>query len=218
MNRRTKLLLLLVPISSALAIVAACTFPELPGFGPDSTEGGADSPTADSPTGDSGDATPPIGANEDVDPDGGASDAMTLPEGGGGIDAASLEAGCCDCDDDQFKADGGACGKAAGDCDDLHPFLKPGQDYVAATIWNTTHLPTYDWDCNGAVTKQYEYGRKKCTEHSKLETCANLPAGFEENPACGTKAHYVTKCKNNPVLLSLDCVEDTGDDRVQGCR
>jgi len=161
--------------------------------------------------GPAGDALPPIGANEDVDPDGGSSDAMTIPDGGGRLEAGIDAASCCDCDGDGFKTDGGTCAKPSGDCDDLHPYLKPGQAFIASPVWDTPHTPVFDWDCNGAVSKQFNYGI----------SCDTLVAGgcdkqgFTTDVACGASGTYVF-CKS--AGLGLNCAVDRMETRTQGCR
>lgn len=210
-------LLVVGGITSAVVIAAACSFPDVT-FAP-AESGASDSPTGDAPSADapSGDAHP-VGANEDVDPTGADADATTVPEGGGRIDAGP-DATCCDCDDDGFRGDTGTC-KAAGDCDDLSPFVHPNQAFVASASWPSDHMPTYDWDCNGTVVKQYNHGIGTCASHSKLDLngCGAYVNGFEGDPQCGAIGHYVTGCAADPVLTNLPCKETAGDDRVQGCR
>lgn len=218
MNARRKLLLVALAASPLLAIGAACSFPDV-SFAP--SGGVPESGTTDSPTGSDGPVTGEggsvVGANEDVDPMGATKDASTVPDGGGHIEAGPD--GCCDCDDDQVMADGGSCAKPARDCDDLNPFIFPGQGPVSSSMWNTAWTPTYDWDCNGVVLKQYNHSLGKCSSHSQvLDTCAAHQGGFEGDPACGTSGHYVITCANDPTLLSMGCVETAGIDRVQGCQ
>jgi hypothetical protein len=216
MNGRRKLLLLALAISPVLVIGAACSFPEV-SFAP--VGGTPESGTVDSPSGADGQAgdSAPVGANEDVDPTGSMKDASTVPEGGGHIEAGPD--GCCDCDNDNVMADGGTCGKPSRDCDDLNKYIFPGQGPVASSTWNTTWTPTYDWDCDGVVLKQYNHGVGKCTSHSQvLDSCAAHQGGFEGDPACGTSGHYVITCANDPNALSTGCVETSGIDRVQGCQ
>lgn len=137
--------------------------------------------------------------------------------GGQRIDADS-DAACCDCDGDKFAVDGATCAPAS-DCDDLNPYLRPGQGFVASSVWDTTHLPTYDWDCDGTVVKQYNYGVGACASHTKIEIggCAKFQNAFEGDPQCGQKGHYVIACANDPNPLETACVETAGDERVQGC-
>lgn len=210
-------LVLGVFVMSAVALVVACAFPE-PTLVPDDAGAGTDVSAESAtvtPLVDASDDRAAIGANEDVDPTGAEQDATTIPDGGGRLDAGA-DAACCDCDGDGFMTDGGACAKPTGDCDDQHPYVKPGQGFVASTIWDTPHTPTYDWDCNGQTVKQYAYGVGKCSDHAKLEGCGNFQNAFEGNPACGETGHYVVTCAAEG--LGLACTETAGDDRVQGCR
>lgn len=205
MNRRRRLVLIAFAMSTAGAIGASCSFPE-PTFGPV----GPDSSTTDGPAIDSpGDS--PVGANEDVDPTGVQKDATTLPDGGGRLEAGIDAASCCDCDNDMFTAEGGTCGKPSGDCDDLHPFIKPGSEFVASVTWDTTHAPIYDWDCNGTVSKQYNYG----VSCNTLITGGCEKQGFTTDVACGASGPYVI-CKAPGIGLS--CVVDKTETRTQGCR
>ncbi len=215
MNGRRKLLVLALAISPVLAIGAACSFPDV-SFAPAGagSEGGVDGGNSDSPVTVDGRV---VGANEDVDPMGSLKDATTVPDGGGHIEAGPD--GCCDCDNDQVMADGGACGKPSRDCDDLNFYIHPGQGPVGSSTWNTTWTPTYDWDCDGVVLKQYNHSIGKCSSHSHvLDSCGAHQGGFEGDPACGTTGHFVTTCANDPKPLSTGCVETAGIDRVQGCQ
>ena len=201
---------LLVLASLGLAGVAssaACGGDPFAGDDPGIEAGMAEGGETDSPV---GDALPPIGANEDVDPDGGSSDAMTIPDGGGRLEAGIDAASCCDCDGDGFKADGGACPKLSDDCDDLHPYLKPGQAFITSPVWDTTHTPVFDWDCNGAVSKQYNYGISCGTN---VGGCNKQ--GFATDVACGASGTYVF-CK--PANLGLNCMVDRMETRTQACR
>lgn len=219
MNARRKLLLLAVTVAPLVAIGAACSFPDV-SFAP---AGGTEGGTGDGPNGgddartDAGDGGT-VGANEDVDPTGATKDAAIISDEAGGHIEAGPD-GCCDCDTDQVMADGGACGKPSGDCDDLNRFIFPGQGPVGSSVWNSTWIPAYDWDCNGVVLKQYNHSLGACSSHSQLlDSCANHQGGFEGDPACGTTGHFVITCANDPKPLSTGCVETAGIDRVQGCQ
>jgi hypothetical protein len=216
-RRRSALLFALVFAlvgSTALAFgaVAACSFPDVT-FAPDEGLDGGDASTApdvtttDAPDGDGSRPT-----NPDVDPEGGLQDATVL-DGGGRIDAGP-DASCCDCDTDMFKADGGTCALPSGDCDDLNPYIKPDQGFVASSVWDSTHIPTYDWDCSGTTIKQYPHGLGKCTSRTPLGGCGAGQGGFEGNPQCGEASHYIIGCANDGFLK---CKETASDTRVQGC-
>jgi hypothetical protein len=191
-------------LTGASAFVA-CGFPDV-SFAPEPTgapDAGDEGQTADGQVkrSDASNELPP-----DVDPEGGTKDATTIPEGGQKVDAA---VGCCDCDKDMFKVDSGTCGVPTGDCDDLNPYVKPSQDFVKSTVWDTTHTPTYDWDCSGTVTKQYPYG----VNCGQLANCT--AQGFLTDVPCGVEGDYVY-CKS--ALIGLLCTEDRREKRTQGCK
>lgn len=200
----------------ACAIGAACSFPDV-SFAPAGiVEGGPAESGEGSVDGAKNDAGKPVGANEDVEESGATSDATTAP------DSQRIEggAGCCDCDNDTFMIDGGMCAKAPRDCDDLNPYIYPSQTFVSSPVWDSLHIPTYDWNCDGVPTKQYNYDMGKCSTHAKLDVggCGQYQGGFEGNPQCGQSGHYVVVCGPDPNIGSLNCIEMQGDNRVQGCR
>jgi hypothetical protein len=198
-----------ISVLSGAAAFVACGFPDV-SFAPDdgseggpsSLDGSNDGQTADGNVkSDAANVLPP-----DVDPEGGAKDATTIPDGSQQVDAA---AGCCDCDMDSYKADGGTCGAPTGDCDDLNKYVRPAQDFVVSTNWTSTHTPTFDWDCSGAVTKQFAY-------NVNCAGVANCTAqGFTTDVPCGEQGDYVF-CK--AAVIGLLCTEDHREKRSQGCR
>jgi len=185
MNARRKIFLIALVAAPLLGIGAACTFPDVsfaPAGGVPEGGGGDGSMTnGDGAT----DGTVKVGANEDVDPDGGAEEAATRAEGGPMIDAA----GCtCDCDHDLFQPATGSCDGGPGprpDCDDFDDFIKPDAGFVAAP-WTSTHYAvTDDWNCDGVRTKQYDYNQP-CTDPNNC----NGKSGFAGDPNCNETAVF----------------------------
>ena len=220
MNGRRRLLVLAIAISPALAIGAACTFPDV-AFAP--AGGSPESGTSDSPSatdGPGGGEGGTVGANEDVDPTGAMMDATTVPDGGQRIEAGP--AGCCDCDMDGFKPDSGSGGDAAActslpsqDCDDLNKYVFPGSGFVASATWDSPHLPTFDWNCDGTRTKQYAYNQP-CTNAADC----NGKSGFNDDPNCGETAVFNT-CQYNPGVLGValaSCKVGSTVMATQGCK
>jgi hypothetical protein len=200
----------------AASAIAACGFPDVT-FAPDEgAEGGLDATLApDAPSDGAradGQGAPP---NPDVDPEGGSKDA-TVVDGSGKIDAGP-DATCCDCDEDTFKREGGTCALPTGDCDDLNLYVKPNQGFIASTVWDSTHVPIYDWDCNGTTVKQYAHSAGSCSARLKLSGCSAGQAAFEGDPACGVSGHYIVTCAADGNVLNLNCTETAFDNRVQGC-
>lgn len=154
--------------------------------------------------------------NPDVDPEGGAQDATVL-DGSTKIEAGP-DATCCDCDDDTFNKVSASCTSAQADCDDLNTAVKPGANFVASGKWESDHLPAYDWDCSGAVVKQYVYGLGACNQQLKLSGCAARQGGFEGDPACGVPGKFIVTCAADSNLLNLNCTETKSETRTQGCR
>jgi hypothetical protein len=195
MNGRRKLLVLALAISPVLVIGAACSFPEV-SFAPSGagSEGGSDGGKSDSPVTVDGQV---VGANEDVDPDGGSQEAATRPEGGAKVDAA----GCtCDCDHDGFVGPGNVCDGGGGppnDCDDLDDFIKPDAGFVAAP-WTSKHTPADDWNCDGTRTKQYDYNQT-CTDPNNC----NGKSGFAGDPNCNEEGTFNTCLFTAAGLLNI---------------
>jgi hypothetical protein len=193
-------------VATAMAIASACTFPE-PQIVPDEAgeehEGGSiidGGAPRDALT----ESVLDLPGNEDVDPEGGAQEASTRPDGSTTKDAA----GCidaCDCDEDGVRSDNPACDPVGSDCNDLDPFI-PHDGFVADKP--VGHAG--DWDCDGKVTKQFPVN----VSCGLLSDCA--AAGFTSDPACGATGTYVT-CKKSLVPLAI-CEEAARDSRAQGCR
>jgi hypothetical protein len=198
-----------------LAFAAACSFPDVtfaPGADDDAgAEGGG---VVDPGPGDAGaEGSLP----DDVEPGGHLADAATADKDATtAIDAAGCTS--CDCDGDGFQRldlDAGCDGGAGPiDCDDTIAAIKPGQGFILNATWpSTQHTPEFDWDCSGAVTKQYPYNGT-C---AALSACSN---GFQGNPPCGGTAAYLT-CKQPLNILGATCSTDKAEpsgERIQGCR
>lgn len=143
-------------------------------------------------------------------PDDDAGTAIELPDGGLRVDGG--DGGCpqpCDCDGDGWP--NATCPPGDGglhDCDDLDPFIHPGQDTFISSPWDTAspHTPAGDWNCNG----------QRETQYSINVSCggACTGSGFEGDPACGTEAIFVScgqKCRNCPCNAGKST-------RKQGCK
>ncbi|MEA2749668.1 MAG: hypothetical protein QOI41_3811 [Myxococcales bacterium] len=184
--------LAIVLVAAALPFVA-CSFPDV-SFGPAAAPetGTNDGPTTSDAMAD-GDVVS-VGANEDVDPTGAMMDATVI------TDPGQLEAGpdgCCDCDNDHFRADGGTCSFPSQDCDDLNPNIFPGQGFVAGAMWTSPHQPEGDWNCDGVRTKQYDYNQK-CNDTNNC----NGKSGFNDDPNCEETAVF-NNCSYNPGIAGL---------------
>jgi hypothetical protein len=197
MNGRRKLLVLALAITPVLAIGAACSFPDV-SFAPagSGSEGGTDGGNSDAPV--TVDAHV-VGANEDVDPTGAMMDASTVP------DAQRIEAGpagCCDCDMDGYKPDSGSdaamCANLPSrDCDDLNMYVNPDSGFVASATFDSPHTPSFDWNCDGTRTKQYDYNQP-CTDPNNC----NGKSGFKDDPNCG-ESGIINVCQYNPGVAGL---------------
>jgi hypothetical protein len=211
MNRHRAVVLLALATAPVVAIAASCSFPDPTFFPGDGSTSTGDGPNGGDGGPDGSDALPPIGANEDVEEGGLTADATLAPDAQR-VDAA---VGCCDCDTDNFKADGGACAAPAGDCDDYNPYLFPGKDreFEKSVQWQSDHQPTYDWNCDGVTTKQYPYN----VSCDGLLNGGCMREGFKGNvSACGASGTYI-KCKTG--IPGVSCVQDGLDEtRTQGCR
>ena len=212
MNARRKIFLIALAAAPLLGIGAACTFPDV-SFAP---AGGAEGGMSDSPNGSDGPVTGEggsVGANEDVDPTGAMKDATTVPEGGQRLEAGAD--GCCDCDDDFFKEDGGTCSFPAQDCDDLNKYVNPDSGYVASDTWDSPHLPKFDWDCDGVRIKQYDYNQP-CTDPNNC----NGKIGFPDDPQCGEPG-TLNVCQYNPGVAGVlfpSCKVGSTVPAIQGCK
>jgi hypothetical protein len=192
-----------------MAIASACSFPEpalVPGEGGATESGSQDGQPTESAPSDAGlvDSVFSIDGNENVDPEGGAQEASTRPDGAALVDAA----GCpdkCDCDGDGVRSDNPSCGPTGADCNDLDPFV-PHDGFVADP---PPPGADGDWDCDGTVTKQFPVN----VNCGVLSDCN--AAGFTGDPACGTFGQFVT-CA--PTLVPLVCKDGGVKLLTQGCR
>ncbi|MBX3229836.1 MAG: hypothetical protein KIT84_05835 [Labilithrix sp.] len=211
---------------AAVGAFAACSFPEVvfddgaPEAGPDgriddidaaATDGGVDATDAVSDAGDGGRVRP-----DDVDPEGGTRDAAVRDDASVRLDGGPDGSGCavaCDCDGDlslnrscELPPD------ERPDCDDFDPLVYPGQDFVASP-WDpqSSHPTPNDWNCDGKVTKQFDYGIK-CS----LTDCTE---GFAIDVPCGATGTYnICKPALNVLGLVTLCSVGSTEQRIQGCR
>jgi hypothetical protein len=198
MTSRRALVFVLAAAGSA-AMFVACT--DLAGL-----SGAKDVADATTETGaDVLDASPPEPVSDASAP---VEDAESRDDASSTIDAS----GCttCDCDNDSFVRSGPNCdaGGRGFDCDDLDPLIHPGQTFVDEP-WTSKHVPAGDWDCNGIVTKLYNYGFM-C---SGINPSCSPTVAFTGDPACGQLAEY-DKC----VPSGINCAPMKIDLRRQACR
>jgi hypothetical protein len=190
-------LLALAPVAGLLAIVAACSFPDVM-FAPPGG-GGADGGGA------AGDGAVPV-------------DAAPLPDGAivsGDAGTKITEAGCqdpfdCDLDQDRNKLfDAGP--DAPYDCDDLDSRAKHGQDFLDQPGVDPTNG---DWNCDGRVTKYYPT-KVSCSGLLGGDTC-KLVKGFTGDPPCGEFGDFIY-CTTD---LLGSCVQDHVDKNTikQACQ
>lgn len=187
------------------AIAGACA--DLAGL----TGGGADA-GSDAPLADAG-----LDASSDP-PDGGATDSDVDPNGAdaeaGLVDAAPSDAACgvCDCDGDGYRLDAAdaACMGPAGDCDDGYAAVSPNAPFVSNGTWPSSHQPSFDWNCDGTVTKQLLYDFT-CPS-GLLGPCTG--EGFVGHPGCGEAGTYA-QCKGSPPNCVLT---NEPMPRTQSCR
>lgn len=208
-----------IAVALGVAITAAavaCGFPDV-GFAPDDgpetgvpgAEAALDPGTADS----SLDTAPP--KKPDVDPTGKDKDASSY-DGASKVDAA----GCvtCDCDGDGFATRAGACDGGPGpvfDCDDTDRGINPDIDFVDTSAWpSVTATKTYDWNCDGVVTKQYTYDLD-CNALMLGADCSKQQ-GFTTDVGCGQIGTYMT-CKQG-LLGLLGCAPGATQQRKQACK
>jgi hypothetical protein len=179
---------------TAVAMYAACTI--------DSIQFAA---TGDSSTTDGGfdgsDATAPVGANEDVDPNGGDAEAGLVDSAE--VDANSVDAACCDCDQDGFigvhdaASDCGTPPPGLLDCDDYSKPVNPDAGFLQNPDWTSPHKPEFDWNCDNQTTKQLVHDLKSgCNCVSVvglgLSCSCKYAEGFEDDPFCGVQSNYFT--------------------------
>lgn len=197
------------------AAAAACGFPDVDFALEDGAETGTpDGMNADANAADGAvDSAPP--KNPDVDPNGKDKDASSY-DGASKIDAA----GCvtCDCDGDEFATRAGACDGGPGavfDCDDTDRGINPDIDFVDTSAWpSVTPTTTYDWNCDGVVTKQYTYNLN-CNLLMLGSDCSKQQ-GFTTDVGCGQKGTFMT-CKQG-LLGLLGCAAGPTEQRKQACK
>jgi hypothetical protein len=203
MKRRRRVPFIVWTTALAFVALAACKIQSLE-FVPTINDGGP---------GD--DAEVPIDAtfvDSIVPPD--AAEA-TIAEGGR-LDANSVEAGCCDCDGDEYRND--KCDAAvwddAGkstviDCDDLAPDINPGAGYTTGPWPDSDHIPRFDWNCD----KKAEIQIKDINFTSCSGGCGQK--GFQGDPGCSKSANYYVCSAKVGGLLGCDTSFNTA---TQACR
>jgi hypothetical protein len=215
--------LLLVIAGAPLALFEACSFPDVEfGSGDTATEAGGPTEAESQLPPDEG-SNPPRPHPPDVDPDGGSAEAavrdsapLERPDAEAGVVGCAGAGGQpCDCDDDKALNGGPGCippDDEKIDCDDFDPLVDPKAGFVAAA-WDprSPHVPANDWNCDGTVTKQFDYGIQ-CS----LSDCTQ---GFAQDIPCGATGTY-NICKGTVNVLGLLtlCSVGTTEERVQGCR
>ncbi len=192
-----------------VSAAVACGFPSVE-FAPDGVS------VPETGTGDEGSlggadaALPP-----DVDPAGKDRDASTY-DGASKIDAAGCTS--CDCDNDKFLSRNAPCTGGPGtvyDCDDSDPGINPDIDNIDTSAWpSKTATKTYDWNCDGEVTKQYAYDIN-CNALQLGAQCSSIQ-GFTTDVPCGQTGTFVT-CKSGLFGL-LGCAPGPTEARRQACK
>lgn len=221
MNRRRKILvgaLVLAP----LAVMAACTFPDVT-FAP----AGADGSLADG-----GNTTNDGAASADGSRDGGLTDGdvfesqdgalvdASSPDGATIITDASVCQGKCDCDGDEYfkigcneagpNDDASTAGKLGGnDCDDRNSFVHPNQ-----TLSDAPPEPDggADWNCSGAIEKAYEEDDCKAAGFLNCQG-----SSFKQPVPCGQKGDYYGCALTGVAGLSGCHATNYIDSRAQLC-
>ncbi len=197
-----------IPFLLAVAAVAACGFPDV-NYSTSPVDG------ASPPFEASGDDGPPVTGNEAGDgvADGPAyrdasEDVNDAAGGDVGVDSAT-DGAMCDYDQDQYPAQGAACGGL--DCDDHDPHANPG---VMNFQTYPPHPPTNgDWNCDGVVEKEFT-PNVSCNMLMLGPACATL-TGFIGDPPCGSVGAFV-QCAAG--TLGLTCTEGAMSMQVQGCK
>ncbi len=175
MKRRLTFIALTIVASTAL--YAACSFPSIEFASSKNTNGGDSAADGDgtSSTMDASDGAQSVGEASQSD--------------GGRLNEASIDAACCDCDNDGYRND--RCdastwdGPSEIDCDDLAHDINPGKGYTTGPWPNgTTVTPMYDWNCDGHVDEELKAGFKGCG------TVLCNPPGYESDPGCSKDGNY----------------------------
>lgn len=212
MPLKRRALFVTTSLATAMAIAAACGFPEPRLLDDELAETGTTESGGNTPDGGDGavpkeaslfDSIFAIDGNENVDPDGASQEAGVAPEAGPPIDASSC-ADPCDCDEDKFRSNDASCPNPGRDCNDLDPFI-PHDGFVSSKPVGHNG----DWDCNGVVTKQFPVNFS-C---GLLADCT--ASGFKTDPGCGETGEYVL-CTE--VILTGVCIQSGTEARAQGCR
>lgn len=203
-RRRRKLLFAVVGV--AVAIGAACTFPE-PRFEQD--DAGGTEAGGESSTGEGGTIDAPI-LIDGQDPD-----ALIVQDAGQRIDAAGCDA--CDCDEDGFKdTTKVGCEGGAPDCDDTDPRAKPGQGFLQEKPEPPLNG---NWDCKPPIERLYP-PNLNCSKFTSQTDCS-FAAGFTNDPGCGEKGTFV-QCKwacDVPPLVGCKCGAGVPDlNTIQACK
>jgi hypothetical protein len=205
--KRSRILVLASAFTTAIALAAACGFPDPQLVPDDATETGPDGTLPDgATTADGGEGGAPFDA---VEPD------APPPIGDAAGEKPPIDANCdpCDCDGDGFiAADAAACPDAGGrarDCDDLDPRAHPDAGF-------RTDQPTADtkgdWNCDGVRNRQIPAVNVKCSDHGGLLGDCNTTEGFTADPGCGQEGSYVY-CTGG-----INCINGTLEDKTQGCK
>ena len=205
---RRRLFLAAAVLLGAMAIASACAFPEpaaVPEEAGTPVESGVSADGGARPADALAESVLHLPGNEDVDPEGGAQEASTRPDGSFVVVDAASCADPCDCDEDGVRSDDASCDPVGNDCNDLDPFI-PHDGFVADKPVGHEG----DWNCDGKVTKQFPVN----VSCGLLSDCK--AAGFTTDPACGGTGDFVT-CKNS-LLPFVVCEEASRDSRAQGCR
>jgi hypothetical protein len=188
--------------SVSLAIVGACSFPDVTYAPSDASPGHDAGHDADATAQDEGgveaglidgtliDAQPPRDARPPVD---------TGPD----VDAA-----VCDFDDDFFLAVGGVCG--GDDCDDHDNQTWPAEPNYYTKTPSTTNAIQGDYNCNTIVEKLRPINAA-CP--LTAGAACDQTAGFTGDPACGATGDYIT-CASSGALCPTTHVTGV----IQGCK
>ena len=212
--RGRKIAILAVGVVSA---AVACGFPSVE-FAPDGFDGAETGVTGDErPLDEAGGADGGADAAlpPDVDPSGKDKDASSY-DGASKVDASGCTS--CDCDGDKFLSREAPCTGGPGtvyDCDDSDPGINPNIEYIATSSWpSKTTTKTYDWNCDGEVTKQYAYNIN-CNALQLGAKCSTIQ-GFTTDVDCGQTGTFVT-CKSG-LFGVLGCAPGPTENRRQGCK
>lgn len=180
-----------VSASAAIAVFAACSFPEVT-FAPGAEGGNA----------------VPIDAAA-LTPDGQVSEG----DSGGKVDPQGCDPLDCDGDGDKNKNfDAGPDG-APPDCDDLDTRARHSQTKFLEDM--PVQPSNGDWNCDKRVVKFHPVN-VACSGFVSGDTC-NLVKGFTGDPGCGQTGDFIY-CKKD-TLLGTSCVQDRIEKNIkQACQ